>query len=117
MAIPNEQQREVAISLKNLGVHLIIGSHPHVLQGHEWINNTLVHYSLGNFVFHPHFTTMGVSNIHFLESLSNIYFPESCMESNDVSYQRYIRLICRPNNVFSRFIRSNVSTSRWQILL
>lgn len=59
MAIPNEPQREVAIYLKKLGVDLIIGSHPHVMQGHEWMNDTLIHYSLGNFVFHPHFTFMG----------------------------------------------------------
>lgn len=58
MAIPGEEQRQLAVYLSGLGVNLIIGSHPHVLQGHEWINETLVHYSLGNFVFHPHFTVM-----------------------------------------------------------
>ena len=61
MAIPNEEQREMAVELKKMGVDLIIGSHPHVMQGHEWLNDTLVHYSLGNFVFHPHYTFMGVS--------------------------------------------------------
>jgi len=59
MSIPNETQRELAVILSGLGVNLIVGSHPHVLQGHEWINDTLVHYSLGNFVFHPHATFMG----------------------------------------------------------
>ncbi|NP_001267789.1 poly-gamma-glutamate synthesis protein precursor [Hydra vulgaris] len=58
-AIPKETQRNLAIYLSQLGVNLIIGSHPHVMQGHEWLNNTLVHYSLGNLVFHPHFTFMG----------------------------------------------------------
>lgn len=66
MAIPGEEQRQLAVYLSGLGVNLIIGSHPHVLQGHEWINETLVHYSLGNFVFHPHYTVMrklaGLSN-------------------------------------------------------
>jgi poly-gamma-glutamate capsule biosynthesis protein CapA/YwtB (metallophosphatase superfamily) len=33
------------------GVDLIIGSHPHVIQGLEDINNHLVLYSLGNFLF------------------------------------------------------------------
>lgn len=60
MAIPGEEQRQLAVYLSVLGVNLIIGSHPHVLQGHEWINETLVHYSLGNFVFHPHYTVMRV---------------------------------------------------------
>ena len=59
-AIPLESQRRIGEYLSYLGVKLIIGSHPHVLQGHEWINNTLVVYSLGNFVFHPHFTYIGV---------------------------------------------------------
>lgn len=62
MSIPNEEQRQLAIDLRKLGVKVIVGSHPHVKQGHEWINGTLVHYSLGNFLFHPHFTYMGVSS-------------------------------------------------------
>ena len=61
MSIPNEEQRQLAIELRKLGVKVIVGSHPHVKQGHEWINDTLVHYSLGNFLFHPHYTFMGVS--------------------------------------------------------
>jgi len=65
MSIPNEEQRELAIRLRGMGINLIIGSHPHVKQGHEWINDTLIHYSLGNFVFHPHSTFMGVSNYFF----------------------------------------------------
>merc|ERR1712048_46034 len=59
MAIPNESDRNEALFLVSQGVDLIMGSHPHVLQGHEFINNTLVKYSLGNFVFHAHFTYMG----------------------------------------------------------
>jgi len=58
-SLPTDNQRRVGEFLSNLGVKLIVGSHPHVLQGHEWINNTLIHYSLGNFVFHPHFTYIG----------------------------------------------------------
>ena len=65
MSIPNEDQRAIAVILNELGVKLVVASHPHVLQGHEWINDTLVHYSLGNFVFHPHSTFMGVSKCVF----------------------------------------------------
>jgi len=61
MSIPNEEQRELAIRLRGMGINLIIGSHPHVKQGHEWINDTLIHYSLGNFVFHLHSTVIQVS--------------------------------------------------------
>ena len=73
MSIPNESQREIAVRMSNLGVKLIIASHPHVMQGHEWINDTLIHYSLGNFIFHPHFTFMGVS-IFSKHQLQEIFY-------------------------------------------
>lgn len=47
---PNELQRQQANFLASLGVDVIIGHHPHVIQPIEFINNTLVIYSLGNFI-------------------------------------------------------------------
>lgn len=47
---PTDEQREQAKYLSELGVHLIIGSHPHVIQPIEYVNDTLVIYSLGNFI-------------------------------------------------------------------
>ena len=47
---PNTYQKDMAEYLSNLGVDIIIGTHPHVIQPIEWINNTLVIYSLGNFL-------------------------------------------------------------------
>jgi len=46
------KQDEIAQHLSNLGVDLIIGAHPHVIQTVEYINNnkTFVVYSLGNFI-------------------------------------------------------------------
>ena len=46
------KQEEIANYLSNLGVDLIIGAHPHVVQTVEYINNnkTFVIYSLGNFI-------------------------------------------------------------------
>lgn len=46
------KQEEIANYLSGLGVDLIIGAHPHVLQTVEYLNNnkTFVIYSLGNFV-------------------------------------------------------------------
>lgn len=43
-------QRETAEYLSNLGVNIIVGTHPHVIQPIEYINDTLVIYSLGNFI-------------------------------------------------------------------
>ena len=48
--IPNYEQRRIANYLSSLGVNIIIGTHPHVIEPIEWINDTLVIYSLGNFI-------------------------------------------------------------------
>lgn len=46
----NAYQRDAATFLSSLGVDVIIGTHPHVVQPIEFVNDTLVIYSLGNFV-------------------------------------------------------------------
>ena len=45
-----EEQREIAKYLSSLGVDIVIGSHPHVIEPIDYIDNTLVIYSLGNFI-------------------------------------------------------------------
>ena len=47
---PNSDQQEIAQYLADLGVDIILGAHPHVLQPITWIDDTLVMYSLGNFI-------------------------------------------------------------------
>lgn len=47
---PTKEQREIAKYLSSLGVDVIIGHHPHVIEPIEFIDNTLVIYSLGNFI-------------------------------------------------------------------
>ena len=48
----SSNQREIADYLSSLGVGLIIGAHPHVVEPVEYINDgkTFVIYSLGNFI-------------------------------------------------------------------
>lgn len=48
---PTPSQRQLAQELVEAGANLIIGHHPHVLQGTEKIGNGIVCYSLGNFFF------------------------------------------------------------------
>ena len=43
-------QEDCAKFLSDLGVDIIIGTHPHVIEPITWIDNTLVIYSLGNFL-------------------------------------------------------------------
>ncbi len=44
------EQEQIANFLASLGVDIIIGHHPHVVEPITFINNTLVIYSLGNFI-------------------------------------------------------------------
>lgn len=46
----DEKQTEIANYLSSLGVDIIIGSHPHVVEPIERIGKTLVIYSLGNYI-------------------------------------------------------------------
>jgi poly-gamma-glutamate synthesis protein (capsule biosynthesis protein) len=49
---PVQSQKKWFAYFKSLGVNIVIGSHPHVIEPMEWDKeqNTLVVYSLGNFV-------------------------------------------------------------------
>ena len=47
---PTESQIQIADYLSSLGVNVIIGAHPHVVQPVKYIGDTLVIYSLGNFI-------------------------------------------------------------------
>jgi len=47
---PSSRQKQIAKYLSSLGVNVIIGTHPHVIQPIEFIDDTLVIYSLGNFI-------------------------------------------------------------------
>lgn len=44
------EQKKIANYLSQLGVDIVIGHHPHVIEPIEYIDNTLVIYSLGNFI-------------------------------------------------------------------
>ena len=47
---PTYEETSIANYLSELGVDIIIGHHPHVIQPITYINDTLVIYSLGNFL-------------------------------------------------------------------
>lgn len=47
---PTEEQKREAKYLSDLGVDIIIGTHPHIIEPIEYIDDTLVIYSLGNFI-------------------------------------------------------------------
>lgn len=47
---PTAHQKDAAQFLSELGVDIVLGSHPHVIQPVEFIDDTLVFYSFGNFI-------------------------------------------------------------------
>ena len=47
----NEDQRELATFAADCGADIVLGSHPHVLQEVERYGDTVIAYSLGNFVY------------------------------------------------------------------
>ena len=51
IAVPPQKIIDQARSIADAGADLILGHHPHVLQGTEWRGPSLIVYSLGNFLF------------------------------------------------------------------
>ena len=47
---PTAYEKDMAKFLADNKVDIVIGTHPHVIQPVEWINDTIVFYSLGNFI-------------------------------------------------------------------
>jgi poly-gamma-glutamate synthesis protein (capsule biosynthesis protein) len=52
----SKKQQAVAYALVDSGADLIIGHHPHVVQGMEVYKNKFIFYSLGNFIFDQYFS-------------------------------------------------------------
>ena len=48
---PHDVQKRTAHALVDMGVDVVIGAHPHVIQSFEYYNGKPIIYSLGNFIF------------------------------------------------------------------
>jgi poly-gamma-glutamate synthesis protein (capsule biosynthesis protein) len=48
---PDARTRALYTDIAKTGADIIIGSHPHIIQGFEWLEGKPVFWSLGNFVF------------------------------------------------------------------
>lgn len=53
----NTNQQNIAHALVDAGADMIIGHHPHVVQGMETYKNKPIFYSLGNFIFDQYFSS------------------------------------------------------------
>ncbi|MSO59954.1 MAG: hypothetical protein EXQ63_06475 [Ilumatobacteraceae bacterium] len=56
---PNGTQKYIADELFRSGADVIVGAHPHVLQGTSLSNNKLIAYSLGNFSWYANYALSG----------------------------------------------------------
>ncbi len=70
--LPNKEQQTLAKKLADMGVDIIIGNHPHVLQPPAWVegqdgHKTFVFYSLGNFVSSQEGLKKRIGGIGFLD--------------------------------------------------
>ncbi len=76
--VPLKEWRERYRRLCDLGVDVVVGHHPHVPQGYEKYNNSLIFFSLGNFYFDtPAFANKGDDSysvvINFLENREIVF--------------------------------------------
>jgi len=67
MTRPVPHQRELAKECIDAGADLVIGSHPHVLEGFEYYKGRLIVYSLGNFVFNKRTRSTMIVQTTFLD--------------------------------------------------
>lgn len=71
---PNWEQRMIGHWLVDLGFDIIIGMHPHVLQGYEKYKGKYIFYSLGNFVFNQGWENTKYGIVVKVESKKNVSF-------------------------------------------
>ena len=82
---PNAEQKRIAKYLSDLGVNLIIGSHPHVIQPVDYVGDTLVIYSLGNFISSQR--SLGLNKIIGLLVGLNIVVEDDKVTFEDLKYE------------------------------
>ena len=59
-SIPDSRETMLAAGMKEAGADLIVGGHPHVLQGIAFLGDTPAAYSMGNFLFHSGYQHTGI---------------------------------------------------------
>ena len=81
---PVKEQKDIATYLSSLGVNLIIGTHPHIIEPVGYIGDTLVIYSLGNFISGQ--KPLGLDKIIGLMVGMDIYVKDSKVYFKNIDY-------------------------------
>lgn len=112
---PSPKQIRLAHKLIDAGATVILGHHPHVIQGIERYEDGLIAYSLGNFQFNPGkskrtmMLRLGFSGKQFLDYhvipavIGDDFRPTL---SNEVEFSEFMESISQP-------IESGMVTERW----
>lgn len=90
-SLPSTSQLELARELSNMGVDIIIGHHPHVLQPMDWIerpdgSKTFVMYSLGNFLSGQIGLDRRIGGIGGIEVTKTIFQGKSTITLNEPNF-------------------------------
>ena len=95
--IPQDYQRQLACAYIDAGADMVIGSHPHVMQGFEYYHGKPIAYSLGNFLFSnsSNETVLYRITIETDGSLTPSIIP--CTRRNG-----QMQIMASPNDFFSR---------------
>lgn len=97
---PSTEQKNIANYLANLGVDIVIGHHPHVVQPIEFIDNTLVIYSLGNFIS----AQRGIEKLTGLMVSLNV---EKDLSTNQISFNNIEAELLYTYSNYGKGFRSN----------
>jgi poly-gamma-glutamate synthesis protein (capsule biosynthesis protein) len=82
-ARPEPIQRRVARDLARAGADLVVGGHPHWVQGADLVDGTLVVNSLGNFVFDMDFSEQTREGL----VLEAVFWGDQLMAADFVPYR------------------------------
>lgn len=98
---PSRSQRELGHEILGRGATLVIGHHPHVLQGIAQKNNGLIAYSLGNFIFDQNWSseTQRGAILHVDLSDGKVVNFETIVTCQDNAYVPHITN-CELNDFF-----------------
>ena len=83
---PEKYQRQLAQQYIDAGADLVIGSHPHVLQGIEYYNGKPIVYSLGNFIFNNSIERTAILKVVLTKDNDVKLFLLPCKATNAKTY-------------------------------
>lgn len=128
---PYNDQIRFAHMLIDMGYDLVVGLHPHLMQGYELYKGKFIFYSIGNFVFHMHWEPLrygAIVDIDVVDGeivtgyryvrIGNDYFPRIVEESNVPEAYRFTHLNTLlgyelSNEEYHALLRKRTRAYRW----